>query len=460
MEKIKKEGYYEYISRYYSPYQEIAPMLLAYTKEFSKQSPTFNRELIFDNNLGKLGYVLGLDSNQFKLDILHYFKECEFDGPTLNFFDETKNIAFSWGFENTKTKDSIAILIATIDSLLNTNISDISKQIDNLKIKNSGVDHKIQINMLEYQPYCAFINYYPLQKPDIVIDELSKNNVELTPQKIDSVYQHYRKEETRLKELTKNSIFTIFRDGKTVKTSPFLDSSDIRVKLIRSFIIDSISILKNIKNSSYLDEIYYTYLPNDMVKKMIIDSLSLLHKKLDKNIKRFIYIEEYKDLVLPRPTNLDFMNEDSLYANILRLRSMYFKIFDDYALNFVPIDTVSKNLITNIPRVPLTHNICDVATLYNKSKGFGSEWNTQSDSLIVTSLSWWLNNNRNYGQMERGFSLGGVYRSQDMRYDIDRDQWIIQSKDSYCEREDRQIYMLFKLNDSDFKLTSLFIDSQ
>jgi hypothetical protein len=461
MEKIKKEGYYEYNCRInYSPYQEIAPMLLAYTKEFSKQSTTMNYELIFDNNLGKLGYVLGLDSNQFKLDILHYFKECEFDGPTLNYFDETKNIAFSWGFENTKTKDSIALIIATIDSLLNNNISDISKQIDNLKIKNSGIDHKIQINMLEYKPYCAFVNYYQLQKPDIVLDELSKKNVELTPQKIDSIYQHYRNEDKRLKDLEKKSIFTIFRDDKTVRTSPVLDFSDKRLQLVRSFIIDSINTLKKINNASYLDEIYYTYLPNDMVKKMILDSLSLLHKRLDKNIKRFIYNEEYQDLVLPRPPNLDFLNEDSLYASILRLRSKYFKIFDEYALNFVSIDTVSKNLITNIPRVPLTHNICDVATLYNKSKGFGSEWNLKSDSLIVTTLSWWLKNNRNYGQMERGFSYGGSYRSQDMRYDIDRDEWIIQSKDSYCEREDRQIYMLFKLNDSDFKLTSLFIDSQ
>ena len=456
MEKIKNEGYYEYKCRInYSPYQEIAPMLLAYNKEFSKQSPTLNRELIFENNLGKLGYILGLDSNQFKLDILHYFKECEFNGPTLNFFDETNNIAFSWGFENTKTKDSIALLIAKIDSLLNNNISDISKQIDYLKIKNSGVDHKIQINMLEYKPYCAFVNYYQLQKPDIVLDELSKQNVELSPQKIDSIYQHYRKEDNRLKELEKKSIFTVFRDDKTVRTSPVLDLSDKRLQLIRSFIIDSINTLKKIKNANYLDEIYYTYLPNDIVKKMILDSLRLLYKKLDSNINRFIYPMDFsQDLSLPRPSELDFMSEDSLYANILRIRSKYFKIFDEYALNFISIDTVSKNLITNIPRVPLTNNICDVATLYNKSKGFGSEWNLKSDSLIVESLGRWLKYNRYYGQG----NLSGGYRSEDMRYDVDRNQWIVQFKDVFCERERKFIYMLFKLNDIDFDLTSLFID--
>lgn len=417
-----KEGL-DNLHKVFYPYKDNMPRLIAYSSEFDR---TQSNIILNEPYFGKLAHAYRLDSNKFKSDLKFYFDSCSVNGPTIDFFQENKYAAFYWGDDHQSLVDSMIGIAILLENEARNTIAGIKKKIDNLKRIASGVDNKIKLNMLEYELYRKSINYYIPLKPDKILEEMSNNLVALTPERIDSVYASSKKEEVRLRDINSNSVFTVFRDGKSLKTLPYLEAQDKRLAVIKNYLSDSLLILKQRGiNSDYLDDIHDLLYPKEILKKSIRDSIYSIYIELFNELKYLDYL--HNDGISSSIKHRDIYIDDTLFYTINQLRSKYFKKLDSYAKYFIPLDSVPNSIKTNIPDIS-TNSICEIVKDYEQSKGYGTIWNTKSHSLLLDALRYLFFINRSIDQ--RGNYGGIYYPSGPLKYDTEEGQWIIDKPNS------------------------------
>jgi hypothetical protein len=444
------------LHKVFYPFQDNFPKLIAYSSEFDR---TQSNIILNEPYFGKLANAYRLDSNKFKSDLKFYFDSCSVNGPTIDFFQESKYRAFYWGDNHQSLVDSTIGIVVLLENEARNIISGIKKKIDSLRRVASGVDNKIKLNMLEYEPYRKSVDYYIPIKPDKILEEMSNNFVELTPERIDSVYSSSKKEEVRLRDINSNSVFTVFRDGKSLKTLPYLEAQDKRLALIKNYLSDSLLILKQKGiNSDHLDDIHNLLYPKEILKKSIRDSIYSIYIELFNEIK---YLDYFQWGISGSIKHRDIYIDDTLFYTINQLRSKYFKKFDNYATYHTSLDSVSKSIATNIPDIR-ANSICEIVKDYEQSKGYGTIWNTKSNLLLIDALRYLLFTNRLIDQ--RGNYGGKYYPSTPLKYDTEEGQWIIDKPNSdevywflvpSCLQ---RTFMGFKLSNNLFHMNSLYFN--
>ena len=464
--KTEPESYYrssiqftedlDNLHKVFYPYQDIFPKLIAYSSEFDRNQSNI---ILNEPYFGKLAIAYRLDSNKFKSDLKYYFDSCSVKGPTIDFFEEKKYTAFYWGDNHQTLVDTLKKTITFLENDGIITITLLKNKIDSLKRVASGIDNKIKLNMLEYEPYRKYVDYYIPIKPDKILEEMSNNHVELTPERIDSVYASSKREEVRLKDISSNSVFTVFRDGKSLKTLPYLEAQDKRIVLVKNYLSDSLLVLKQTGiNSDHLDDIHDILYPKEALKKSLRDSINSIYIELYNEIKSLNYFHYDNSIIIK---HRDILLDDTLFYAINQLKSKYFKKLDSYANYFTSLDSVSRLITTNIPDIS-ANSICEIVKDYEQSKGYGTIWNTKSNLLLIDALRYLLFTNRLINQ--RGQYGGKYYPSTPLKYDTEEGQWIVDKPNSDEEYWFlgpsclQRTFMGFKLSNNLFHMNSLYFN--
>jgi hypothetical protein len=288
----------------------------------------------------------------------------------------------------------------------------------------SGVDDKVIVNLLNYLPYRTLVNYTKPSTPDWIVDSLSILNIDLPPSVVDSIYNSFKKEKYRLKQIENSSTFTIFRNGSTLETEQPIGSQE--KLLLQQYITDSISSLKkNSPTPEYYDRIYNALNTPSILISRLKDSIKSIYsemcddylvlKSMDAGWRLQTKWQRMKKLI-----DLDSIKE---YSSSIKLD--YYNILSRYANNYLPLEEVSTNINTNIPRIN-AQDICSIPIEYDQSKGFTPLWNSNSNNLILESIRYILFVNRTFDTDYNG----NYFHQSDLVYDIESNQWIVEGSNT------------------------------
>ena len=422
----------------FANYQQSLPMMISYIAEFNKDSSDlyWMNQSLWSN----LADVFGLDRKRFVSDLEKYFSQCKEKGPTIDFYSEDKHIAFYWGDNYKLITDSLQSVFTSLNQNISTSINELKKKRDNIKKELSGVDKKVTVNMINYPPYRAYANYYQLVDPEVTVDSLIKLNIDLPPAKIDSIYNTHKKDVLRLKQIEKNSTYTLYRNDTVIETIPSLlsigadniDYSRSQIqKLLKQYIIDSIESLKSYSvNPQVLDQVFKIYNPPSIYLSKLRDSIKSLYNELLKDYLSITYMNDtnrYNFLFENEYFNSKGLSDiDSIDLYSAWLKKEYYKSISNYGRNYVPLEDLISSINTNIPRIDLP-DLCSVISEYEITKGNSSAWNSNSQNLLLESMRYLFFINRS---TNKGRYYGSYHHSGSLLYDIDGNQWISESSNT------------------------------
>jgi hypothetical protein len=405
-----------------SNYQQILPMILTYTAEFDKEKT--NMSNIPVTLWKKLADAFELNSDTLISDIDRYFTDCRVNGPTVDFFDEVKYSGLYWGDNFNLISDSLNKVLNKLDLMSKSELVNLQTKRDSVIRYQSGVDDKVIVNLLNYLPYRTLVNYTKPSTPDWIVDSLSILNIDLPPSVVDSIYNSFKKEKYRLKQIENSSTFTIFRNGSTLETEQPIGSQE--KLLLQQYITDSISSLKkNSPTPEYYDRIYNALNTPSILISRLKDSIKSIYsemcddylvlKSMDAGWRLQTKWQRMKKLI-----DLDSIKE---YSSSIKLD--YYNILSRYANNYLPLEEVSTNINTNIPRIN-AQDICSIPIEYDQSKGFTPLWNSNSNNLILESIRYILFVNRTFDTDYNG----NYFHQSDLVYDIESNQWIVEGSNT------------------------------